>query len=126
MTNIFVYGTLKKGYRFHNEYLGKGKFLTEDKIDGELYMQPRGLFPLIFEGKDKIAGEVYQVDERTLDGIRYLEKGYIETVITTDKGHKCLVYFATADTYGGKPDKKYRIADFNNEVINQFAKLLKG
>ena len=78
MFNLFIYGTLKRGYPNHDEYLADEKFL------GEYHTIER--FPLIIankwfapvmlhepgEGKN-IKGELYQVSDSKLSALDILE-----------------------------------------------------
>lgn len=56
---LFVYGTLKKGFRLHN-YLGNSKLLGEDTLKGfDIYSN--GTYPMIVRGESIVKGEVYEV-----------------------------------------------------------------
>ncbi len=61
---VFVYGTLKRGFRLHF-YLESGKFLGEGFIEGyEMYIVD--WYPAVIKGKGKVFGEIYEVDDKTL------------------------------------------------------------
>lgn len=73
---LFVYGTLKNGFTFHDKYLGDGKGVCL----GRAYASPEyslyvGAQPhLIKEKTDKaVKGELYEVDQDVLEDIDYLE-----------------------------------------------------
>lgn len=70
---VFVYGTLKKGFRL-NSYLGDSKFLGEaHTLEG---FAMRGYsFPYIARkrGGHQVCGEVYRVSEETLLQLDYVE-----------------------------------------------------
>ena len=69
---LFVYGTLKKGY--HNNYLLKNsEYMGKAITTGKMYNV--GKFPAVTSGKDIIKGELYKIDQFTLNNIDYLE-GY--------------------------------------------------
>lgn len=73
---LYVYGTLKKGHYFHNEYLGedKSKYLgpVTAGLDYSLYID--GLPHLVIEKTDKpVKGELYEVDDDVLKRIDDLE-----------------------------------------------------
>ena len=61
---VIVYGTLKKGGRLHS-YMKDSKFLVDVAVR----------YPFIMEGKegDRIWGEKYEVDERTLETLDMVE-----------------------------------------------------
>lgn len=83
---IFVYGTLKKGYR-NNVMLDGQRFVEEAVTQPAYKMYENGSFPMIVEAKDgySIRGEVWQVTDATmrrldmLEGVPYLyDRGVIK------------------------------------------------
>lgn len=73
---LFVYGTLKNGFTFHDEYLGNGKSEFVGKAlaspDYSLYVgaQPH----MIREHTDKhVKGELYELGTDILEDLDYLE-----------------------------------------------------
>jgi gamma-glutamylcyclotransferase (GGCT)/AIG2-like uncharacterized protein YtfP len=72
---LFVYGSLKKGY--HNHFLlEEAKFLGKKTIKGTMYSLNH--FPgVVLKGESEIEGELYEVDDKTLNLVDRLE-GYIE------------------------------------------------
>ena len=76
MQNLFVYGTLKKGFMF-NFYMRGCVYLGEAKVEGyELFKHRK--FPFIIKGNGVVYGEVYAVDDYNLklidcvEGVPYL------------------------------------------------------
>ena len=78
--NVFVYGTLKKGC--YNHYiLNNSEFLFKaTTLDRHYEMVDLGSFPAVVKDGESfnrerysIDGEVYSVDDRTLQSIDYLE-----------------------------------------------------
>ena len=69
--NVFVYGTLMKGYR--NHYLiEEQKFIGAGQISGfEMYHVHS--FPGIIEGNGLVQGELYQIDESLICVLDQLE-----------------------------------------------------
>lgn len=71
---IFIYGTLKKGFMYHDEFLSKADYLgpvTSDTMYS-LYVAPIPF--LVKEATDApVEGELYEVDEDTLYTIDRLE-----------------------------------------------------
>lgn len=73
---LFVYGTLKNGFTFHDKYLGNGKSTFVGpaicSLDYTLYVgaQPH----LVREiSENAVKGELYEVEKDILDAIDYLE-----------------------------------------------------
>ena len=69
---IFVYGTLKQGFRNHH-YLNKATFLYQDTIQGQLYTIDDVDYPAYLTGKGTVHGEVYHIDDTTLAMLDRLE-----------------------------------------------------
>ncbi len=73
MHNIFVYGTLRKT-DVRNSVLDSSEFLGSYKSIPKYTMYSLGAFPCItFGGKTSIVGEVYAVDDYTLDRLDMIE-----------------------------------------------------
>lgn len=70
-SNVFVYGTLRKGGVYHR-YLATSRFVGEAVTPG--FMRDHGRFPIAyFGGGGFIKGEVYQVNSQTLGRLDSLE-----------------------------------------------------
>lgn len=97
---LFVYGTLKNGFTFHDAYLGnnKGVFLGRAFASPEYSLYVGAQPHLIQEKTDKaVKGELYEIDQDVLDAIDYLEghpviykREIIE--IYTEEGEKLSVW----------------------------------
>jgi len=76
--NVFVYGTLMKGFWNHRSYLeGRVSRIIPGKICGLLYHLNAG-FPAMLPGNDIVKGEIIgSVDEKLLQSLDRLE-GYVE------------------------------------------------
>jgi gamma-glutamylcyclotransferase (GGCT)/AIG2-like uncharacterized protein YtfP len=77
---VFVYGTLKEGHGNHDFYLAGNpavEKLGRCYITGNYRMYSNGAFPMVTCGSRNepahIVGEVYEVDEDTLDSLDALE-----------------------------------------------------
>lgn len=72
---VFVYGSLKKG--FHNHQLLSGNdatFLGEAESTAPAYaMLDLGSFPGLIEGDQRVKGELYEVNQYTMDNLDALE-----------------------------------------------------
>lgn len=74
---VFVYGTLMKGFRNHDHYLENKNPNCTDSIRARMYTY-NGSFPYIILTNnpiDIVKGEVYEIDQRVLNNLDYLE-GY--------------------------------------------------
>ncbi|MDY6992446.1 MAG: gamma-glutamylcyclotransferase family protein [Pseudomonadota bacterium] len=68
--NVFVYGTLKKGYRYHHWLQGlRGQPAVAPKID--LYAGPH--YPFAVRGQGQAQGELYRVTDMVLAQLDQLE-----------------------------------------------------
>ncbi|MBM9514691.1 gamma-glutamylcyclotransferase family protein [Desulfogranum marinum] len=71
--NIFVYGTLKRGYSNHR-FLADSKFLGTGKTREKYAMYVSGIpFVIVSEPVSQIHGELYEVDDQTLYKLDQLE-----------------------------------------------------
>lgn len=74
MYNVFVYGSLKKGFGNHG-LLARSEFLgNAETVESRFKMVSLGGFPGVYDtGGDKIKGEIYKVDHMTLRNLDRLE-----------------------------------------------------
>ena len=74
MSKVFVYGSLKQGY-WNNSLLRSSELLFRANTVDKVYkMVDLGSFPAVVkEGDFKISGEVYNVDDTTLQRLDALE-----------------------------------------------------
>lgn len=102
MDKVFVYGTLKKGFGLHR-VVAKSRFLGKSTLSGYA-MFSRIYFPYITKGEGKIHGEVYEVNQDTLQLLDAIESGYKrERVVVNLKGEKIKVYvYVFESEVGGK------------------------
>lgn len=103
-----VYGTLKKG-RFWHHLIINEKFIKDDLIVGQLWIDERGL-PVFTDGEKDVPVEVYEISEDTFNMLKSFEEnaGYETTLIKTKSGLR---------VYGWKyPISK--IKDTWNEIPN--------
>ena len=80
-TDVFVYGTLKKGGGNHH-FLKDSDFVRHEILKDHAIYQPNQFgFPLLIQSKgDKVYGEVYRVTSTTLAKLDMLEsEGYLYT-----------------------------------------------
>lgn len=71
---VFIYGSLKRGY--HNDQWMEGTGFLGDAVtsDREYEMHAcSGMFPLAVPGNNRIAGELYVLDDEALANLDWLE-----------------------------------------------------
>ncbi|HEY8889919.1 MAG TPA: gamma-glutamylcyclotransferase family protein [Clostridium sp.] len=73
MIKVFVYGTLMRGRINHSYYLSKSKFLGEAELVGYAMYCVSSFPGIVTEQSEKVKGEVYCVDEKTLRKLDNLE-----------------------------------------------------
>lgn len=70
INKLFVYGPCKKGFKFHNDYIGEAKFLGNVKTDGYYSLYVDVLPFMVKEASTTgVKGEVYEMKPEALDQI---------------------------------------------------------
>jgi gamma-glutamylaminecyclotransferase len=74
---VFVYGTLKRGQHNHNRFLATSTFLGP-ATTAERWRMITGGYPVVLPnhhraGAGRIRGELYEVDDQTLEALDRLE-----------------------------------------------------
>lgn len=72
MVNVFVYGTLMKGY-WNHRLLQQSEFLGKGLLNGYDMYRVSSFPGIIPNNKGYITGELYQVDYKTLERLDLLE-----------------------------------------------------
>lgn len=75
---LFVYGTLKQGYRLHSYYLADAEFVgkAHTKSASWKMLQRQGVFyPFVTRGTNHIGGELYNISEELAHRITEMEAG---------------------------------------------------
>ncbi len=73
---VFVYGTLKKGFFYHDKYLGdgKGEFVSTASVGNDYSLYIDALPFMVREKSDTgVKGELYEVNADTLKNLDDLE-----------------------------------------------------
>jgi gamma-glutamylcyclotransferase (GGCT)/AIG2-like uncharacterized protein YtfP len=71
---VFVYGSLKRGYRLFSQYLGGSEFVGEATLKNYTIHKVEGAwYPGIQEGKGQVQGEVFKIGPETLKQLDLVE-----------------------------------------------------
>ena len=107
MVNVFVYGTLKKGFALNYLFVGS-KFVGEASLKGyEMYSLT--FFPCIIKGEGEVFGEVYNISKELLKKLDLVEIGYRREeldVEINEKKMKVYTYIDNVDRKGFLPKLK--------------------
>jgi len=93
---LFVYGTLKKGFRL-SSMLDSAKFIGVDTLKG-FDIFSNGSFPMIVKGNDTVKGEVYEVPIHLFINLDFVESAYDRTTVETENGLIVDAYVYRYDT----------------------------
>lgn len=74
---VFVYGTLREGESNHH-YLKSAEFLGHHETDAQFALFDLGPYPALSLGEKKVVGEIYLIDEATLQALDQLEDVPVE------------------------------------------------
>jgi gamma-glutamylcyclotransferase (GGCT)/AIG2-like uncharacterized protein YtfP len=114
MATLFVYGTLMKGMRNH-VYLERAQFLGEATTAPQYELMTNGSIPAMKDGKETVKGELYEVDDETLQSLDVLEE--VNTKLYEKReievaGKKAIAYLGGSifnfDTWEHVPNGDYR------------------
>jgi gamma-glutamylcyclotransferase (GGCT)/AIG2-like uncharacterized protein YtfP len=109
---VFVYGTLLRGFGNHEYCLKDSTFVKEDslpKFEMRTHGSYPGIRPLVWNrATSKVHGEIYEVNEQTLERLDHLEGivpevavqngrprdsgNYTREVVKTESGEEVFVY----------------------------------
>lgn len=98
MTNVFVYGTLKRGQRNHERFIGGAAYLGEAQTEPDYRLWCNGAYPVLCPATDgpgdSIRGEVYALTDDQLLRLDRLEAGYARKVLSlkTPDGRRMAAY----------------------------------
>lgn len=95
---VFVYGSLKAGYHNHNT-LANSPLISTGTTEPNYQMISFGSFPALIEGDKAYEGEIYEVDNNTLQQLDYLEgypdfynRSQVDIELPNGDVQKCWVY----------------------------------
>jgi gamma-glutamylaminecyclotransferase len=97
---LFVYGSLKRGFRHHSE-LGSARFLGAVRTAMGYGLVRFGQYPALVQASGKrVSGELYSVDAvllARLDEFEGCPDLYRRDPVTLEDGRAALAYFVCAD-----------------------------
>jgi gamma-glutamylcyclotransferase (GGCT)/AIG2-like uncharacterized protein YtfP len=107
--NVFVYGTLKRGYNNYDVMQKSNAVFLGCETVNDFACVDSPLFPIAFEKRHhKIKGEVFSIDDSKLfliDRVEGYPKDYKRTTISTQYGDAYIYYYS--DEHVGKYARKY-------------------
>lgn len=101
MPHIFVYGSLKRGFKQHNRHMKSAQFVAATRTRNAAFEMLAVLDPDATDhypsikagGAFHIAGEVYKISERDLEMLdEYEGPGYNRVTIPLENGMESFVY----------------------------------
>lgn len=119
MHRVFVYGTLKRGFRNHH-FLEKAGFVGEAHTVAP-YRMLDGRFPVLRDsGPDRrpVSGEVYEIDAPTLialDDLESVSTGMYDRieidVVLSERSGSAFIYIGCGDYWDKKETVSYLVTD---------------
>lgn len=96
MQRVFVYGSLKRGFRHHDQMAG-ARFLGEARTAARYTLVIAGEYPALVEGgTTAVSGEVFAVDDHqlaALDAFEEVPGVYVRAPLELGGGERVLAYF---------------------------------
>lgn len=99
--NVFVYGSLKKGFGNHKHHLEDQRFVKNVTIEG-FDMYSIGAFPAIVDGEGTIQGEMYKVSIeafKSLDRLEGYPNHYDRKLVKCTTGEEAWIYYYKTAPY---------------------------
>ncbi len=100
MQRMFVYGSLKRGFRHHDQMVG-ARFLGEARTAARYTLVLAGEYPALVDGgTTAVAGEVFAVDDRhltALDAFEEVPELYVRGELELAGGERVFAYFLPAE-----------------------------
>ena len=111
--NVFVYGTLMKGFAGYEKYMCKGDYISEASLKGVMYHTGSGYPAVIYDGKkgSEISGELYSVDENLMKELRRYEG--VNSLLTCYEEKVVKVHTKTGDI----PARVFVVSPFWKNLI---------
>lgn len=110
---LFVYGTLKQNFYFHDSYLGqgKGRFLSAGHTGPGFTLYIDAMPHMVTDGGGTgVKGEIYEVNDEVLKTIDDLEghplhyrRELIEVKDSDNNNIKCWAYLRPKHLFTGRP-----------------------
>lgn len=100
MQRVFVYGSLKRGFRHHDQMAG-ARFLGEARTARRYTLVVAGDYPALVDGgATAVAGELFAVDDpllAALDAFEEVPELYVRAPLELEGGERVLAYFLPAE-----------------------------
>lgn len=104
---LFVYGTLKEGFRLHYVLKGSKKLEGQRIINGFKLIPMPGFPAAVLDPDSSISGEVYEVtDENVIKSLDRIESGYDKT-----KTNDVFIYILK------EHNKKFSIPEWEEKIL---------
>lgn len=104
MQRVFVYGSLKRGFRHHDQ-MGGARFLRAARTAPRYTLVVAGDYPaLVDDGTTAVGGELFEVDDEHLAALDVFEdvpELYVRETIELDDGERVLAYLLPAARAAG-------------------------
>jgi gamma-glutamylcyclotransferase (GGCT)/AIG2-like uncharacterized protein YtfP len=125
--NLFVYGTLRRGYWLHDRFLLNATFIGTGKTVPKFTMFINRVVPTIISGRDdavEITGEVFDVPSDALSQILSTERlaGYREAWILAklENGQEVQVMIFVYPYYPDRNDTLVPSGDYSDAIKRPF------
>jgi gamma-glutamylaminecyclotransferase len=106
MVLVFVYGSLKRGFRHHREIAGSRYLRATSTAVGYRLVRVEG-YPALVSGEGRVSGELYEVDEDRLTDLDRFEDCpalYQRERLTLVDGTRAFAYVMPARLVVGLPE----------------------
>jgi len=93
---LFVYGSLKRGARHHDEIAGV-PFLGQTRTAARYGLTQHGEYPGLVPGAETVAGELYEVSSEhlaRLDEFEGCPEYFRRSPVVLEDGREAMAYFA--------------------------------
>lgn len=121
MKEIFTYGTLKTGGKWHH-LIANEVFQGIDSIKADLRIEQEAYYPVLFMGTSLVQGEIWSISDSAYQKVWELESdaNYQVETVTTTNGKQVIVFFMKDE---GQKNKFLKIENFDQREY--FRKWLK-
>lgn len=93
---LFVYGSLKRGARHHDELMA-ARFLATARTAPRYSLSSHGEYPALVPGAEVVSGELYEVTPELLERLDEFEgcpEFFRRASVSLEDGREAMAYFA--------------------------------